>query len=545
MKFSERWRLAGIVSAEVRFQGFLEMNPSNLARVKENPERISRSIKSSSRFSTFMTTFLVVTLAVVSAAMSIFDVELGTPQARFAAGLSLFLFLSFVVLIFLNLSVTTGFFAADVMNFPATLPLTRKDLDDLSLLAFIRVFIAPTILILTVFPILTLITMGAGSAIAAFLGCAATASLSIGTLTKIAAWFRKKSLQADDSRTSTLVRVSASLGLAVGMVTVFSMGSWLPFLIHFITDLSGGLAGQGSPFLALLFPFSFGFLASALHYGIEFATLLAALGASALYSSLAIVSYKKTGSALREVAIGGVPTKRTLEAKEVTVKTSTALGATIRKDLKLATRNIGSSFVFIMPLFLVVFMYPMMAGWSGSEPLRSITALISIEYGNLFAGITLVSIMMFDTQGASIQAGLPLTSRKILDAKVAIGMIPYVGSMLIISLLLSLFPLTSPWILFISLIQIPCGYTISMAVGTVTYWKRGDGRAVSINVVSDSAMGFLAAFIGAAVGIVPLVAYGITMIITGQHVVCLAAQLLVMVLELLLVRRVAAKKLKD
>lgn len=545
MKFSERWRLAGIISAEVRFQGYLEMNPSNLARVKENPEKIARSIKSSSRLSTFMTTFLVVTLAVVSAAMAIFDVELGTPQARFAAGLSLFLFLSFVILIFLNLSVTTGFFAADVMNLPAMLPLTRKDLDDLSLLAFIRVFIAPTILILTVFPVLTLLTVGIGSAIVSFAGCAATASLSIGTLTKLATWFRKKSLQADDSRTSTLVRVSASLGLAIGMVTVFSMGSWLPSLIHIIANLSGGLVGQGSPLLALLFPFSFGFLASAFQYGIEFATLLAALGASALYSSLAVVSYKKTGSALREITIGGVPTKRTLEVREVTLKTSTALRATIRKDLKLATRNIGSSFVFIIPLFLVVFIFPMMAGWSANEPLRSLTALISTEYGNLFAGITLVSVMMFDTQGASVQEGLPLTSRKILDAKVAIGMIPYVGSMLIISLLLSLFPLTSPWIVLIPLIQIPCGYTISMAVGTVTYWKRGGGRAVSINVVVDSGMGFLAAFTGAVVGIVPLVAYGITMILTGQHVVCLTAQLLVMVLELLLVRRVAAKKLKD
>jgi hypothetical protein len=545
LKFSERWRLAGIISAEVRFQGFLEMNPSNLARVKENPEKIARSIKSSSRFSTFLTTFLVVTLAVVSAAMSIFDVELGPPQARFAAGLSLFLFLSFIVLIFLNLSVTTGFFAADVMNFPAVLPLTRRNLDDLSLLAFIRVFIAPTILILTVFPVLTLITIGPGPAIVAFVGCAATASLSIGTLTKLATWFRKKSLQSDDSRTSTLVRVSASLGLAIGMVTVFSMGTWLPSLIHVITALSGGLVGQGNPLLALLFPFSFGFLASAMQYGTEFVTFLAALGASVLYTSLAVVSYKKTGHALRETTLGGVSTKKSLDVREVTLKTRTALKAAIRKDLILATRNIGSSFVFIMPLFLVVFLYPMMAGWSANVPLRSLTALISIEYGNMFAGITLITVMMFDTQGASIQAGLPLTSRKNLDAKVAIGMIPYMGSMLIIALLLSLFQLTSPWILLIPLIQIPCGYTISMAVGTIAYWKRGDGRAVSINVVSDSKMGILAAFIGAIVGIIPLVGYGIAMILTGQHVVCLAVQFLIMIVELILVRAQASRLLKD
>ncbi|MFX1603296.1 MAG: hypothetical protein ACFFCK_07405, partial [Promethearchaeota archaeon] len=343
------------------------------------------------------------------------------------------------------------------------------------------------------------------------------------------------------------VRISASLGLALGMVVAFSMGSWLPSLIHFIADLSVGMGTQGSSLLALLFPFSFGFLASAIQFGllVPSTTILAALGASALYAVLAVLSYRRTGSALQHITVGGVSSKRTLGLREIKVNTSTALRSIISKDLKLATRNIGSSFVFIIPLFLVVFIYPMMAGWSQSEALRSLTALISVEYGNFFAGITIISVMMFDTQGASIQAGLPIKSRKVLNAKIAIAMFPYVGSMIMVSFLLSMFPLTSPLIPLIPLIQIPCGYIISIAVGAFTYWKRGGGRAVSISVVADTGMTFLAAVIGALVGLVPLIGYAAAMILTGNHIISLATQSAIMVIELILVQSQVPKLLKD
>ena len=39
MKFRERWKLAGTISSEIRFKGYLDANPSNLARIKEEPER--------------------------------------------------------------------------------------------------------------------------------------------------------------------------------------------------------------------------------------------------------------------------------------------------------------------------------------------------------------------------------------------------------------------------------------------------------------------------------------------------------------------------
>ena len=103
MKFSECWKLAGVVAQESRFQAYLEMNPSNLARVKEEPEKIARSIKSSSRISYFMTAAILGMIAIISLAASAFDVSIGNPDARVAIGFAIYLLLSFVVIFFLYL----------------------------------------------------------------------------------------------------------------------------------------------------------------------------------------------------------------------------------------------------------------------------------------------------------------------------------------------------------------------------------------------------------------------------------------------------------
>jgi len=104
LKLSESWKIAGTISSEVRFQAFLEANPSNLARVKEEPDKISRAIRSQSRMSIFFTGMILVMLAVLSLAASAFDTEIGSPDARLAVGFAVYLTLSFVVVFFLNLT---------------------------------------------------------------------------------------------------------------------------------------------------------------------------------------------------------------------------------------------------------------------------------------------------------------------------------------------------------------------------------------------------------------------------------------------------------
>ncbi len=545
MKFSEAWKLASVIAQESRFQAYLEMNPSNLARVKEFPEKISRSIKSSSRISYAMTTMILTMIAIIALAASAFDVSIGNPETRLAVGFTVYLALTFVVVFFLNLTSTTGLITSGAMNLPAILPLSRADIEQLSFMTFARIFFAPVLLSLTIFPIGSLIVFGPLVALVAFVACASTISIAIGALIAMSKWFHRKSHSSDESRGSAFVRIAASLGIVIGMVSVYSLSSYLPALMRFIIELSSVWGETAFTVLALVFPFSFGFFAASLTFTMPLHTFLASIVGTSVYSLIAVILYFRSGKSLRQVTISGVTTTQITIEKEVIINSTSPLKAMIRKDLKLATRNIGSAFVFAIPIFLIVMLFPMIQNWRVDGFLRSVTALTAVSYANLFGGISLVTILMFDTQGASVHEGLPISSKLVLKSKTSILIVPYILCMVAIDIMILVNNPITLLLLLIPIIQIPVGYFVGMAVGATIFRMRGGGRAVAINVASDQAMGLISAAMGAVAGIIPLVGYGLAMLATGSHVISLACQGILVIFTMILARNYIPKLLKD
>lgn len=545
MRFSEKWRLAGIIATEIRFKGYLETNPTNLARVKENPETIARQIRSSSRVNVFLSSILVISLTAITIGVVGFDAEVGSPEIRMAIGYGIYLLLSFVILFFLNLTTTTGFFVSGAMRLPATLPLSKESLEELSILSFARVFIAPAILLTTVYPMLALILFGPLTGLVAFIGCASTVAISMGSLLGFSKWFHRKTHSADESRSSTFVRVAATFGLVLGFLSVYLISNVMISVVTAIISFATWIGPAAYWLLSIIFPFSFGFVSSFAAYGNNFGleTMVIGLAAMGMYTMVALRSYRSAGSMLREVSVGGGTTGRIGLLREVALEVSSPLKAIVKKDLKLASKNVGSAFVFVVPLFLAFMMYPMISFWGGG--IRSMTGLVASQYANLFAGISVVSILMFDSQGASIQEGLPQSTRKTLAAKATIAFPIYVFSMVMMAVLIALQPLFTPLLILIPLAQIPAGYAIALLVGGFTYWKRGGGRVVAINMTSDTAMVMLSGAIAGAVGIIPLVAYGLTMLLTGMHIICLSVQFIVAILLAVIAYRLVERMLKD
>jgi hypothetical protein len=298
-------------------------------------------------------------------------------------------------------------------------------------------------------------------------------------------------------------------------------------------------------FLALVFPFSFGFFSSTATFGMTFniETVVIGILATAFYCLVAIRAFRSAGTSLRELSIGGGTKGRIGLLRDVAVQVSTPIRAIITKDVKLATKNIGSAFVFVMPIFLLVMIYPMISFWGGG--VRSMTALVAVAYANFFAGLSIVSILMFDSQGASIQEGLPQSTRLTLDAKAGIAIPIYCISLVLISVILGLQPLFTPLLLLIPLVQIPAGYAIAALVGGVIYKIQGGGRAVAITFTGNTALVFVSGIVAGVIGLIPLIGYGVTMILTGFHVLCLTVQLLLGIMISLLVRRYVSRLLKD
>ncbi|MFW9933621.1 MAG: hypothetical protein ACFFDR_13300, partial [Candidatus Thorarchaeota archaeon] len=307
MKFSERWRLAGIIATEVRFKGFLETNPTNLARIKENPEKIAKQIRSSSRFNVIISAFLVVTLTALTIGVVGFDTEVGNPEVRMAIGYGIYLLMSFVILFFLNLTTTTGFFVSGAMRLPANLPLSKSALEELSILSFARVFVAPAVLLITMYPVFALILFGPVTALVALIGCTATVGISMGALLGFAKWFHKKTHSADESRSSTFIRLAATFGLVLGFLSVYMISNIMIEVVAIIISVATSIGPAAYWLLSLIYPFSFGFVSSFTTYGnlLGIETLVIGTIAIGAYTFLAIRSFRSAGSVLREVSVGG------------------------------------------------------------------------------------------------------------------------------------------------------------------------------------------------------------------------------------------------
>ena len=545
MNFGERWRLAGIISTQMRFDGFLENNPGNVARIKENPDKISRSIKSASRINSIMSAFMIVMLAALTIGVTGFDTAIGDLNVRLAIGFSFFLLLSFVLMFFLNLTTATGFFTSGAMKLPSTLPISRQELESLAVLAFARVFIAPALLTITIFPIASFFLFGPFVGLVTFAGCLANVSVSMRALIGFSRWYHDKTHSSDESRLGTIVRLAATIGLVVGIMSIYMMASYLPFIVEGVLAFAETFT-QTYLILSVLFPFSFGFLASTVTPGVTFLNPLIPIAAtvmSLVYGVVAFIFYRQSGNLLRGLTYGGISKGRLGPLREIGIETKTPLMAVIRKDMKMATKSIGSAFVFAIPIFLIMMMYPMIANWG--PPTRSMTALTASAYANLFSGISVVSVMMFDTQGASIHEGLPLSSRLILKGKTAITIIPYTITMILLAILLTMFDPITPLVILIPLIAIPMGYAVPMSVGAAMYRFRGGGRAVAINIAADQRMGLLAGAVGAIVGIGPLLGFGFIMLLTGSQIISIGTQALLTLWMVLAAHSQITKLLKD
>ena len=546
MNFLERWRLAGVIAAEVRFEGYLDANPTNRARIKEQPTKAIERLKRSTRVVALIMAIAIASLAISTlAAVSPLNVEVSL-ELRLTLAISFFLGLSFIIVFFMNLIVSNGFYSSGAMLLPSILPLSRRSVENLYLLAFARIFTPPALAIITIFPLGCLLVFGPLLALIALVACATTILLAIGSLISVSKWFHKKSYEADESRASTIIRVGVSLGMVIGMFSAYSAASVLPSLTNLLIVASETIGEIFLVVLSPIFPFSFGIIGAVIALGFVFhpITIIVASGASILYIFLAIRSYLRSGREIKSIALGGVSVTRSGPIREIRVETLTPISAIIKKDMNLSTRNISSIALFVLPVMMVFSILPTLS-MASSAGIRSMTALTVVAYATAFSGLVIIGLLMLDTQGASIHEGLPLSTKDVLSSKVRMFMIPYIFSMVLIAVILIMNTLISPYLVCIPIFQIAAAFAVgSFSCGIMFKW-RGDGRAVGFNPAGDQIVAFVVLGISGIIGGIPLVSYGAILLLTGNHLLSVLAQLLVAFVESILAWYLVPRLLKE
>lgn len=548
MNFRERWKIAGTIAQEIRFHGLLEANPSNLSRIKEKPEHVVKQIKRSASWNAILTGFVIIMLGfLMVTSVLLFGIP-GELELNLAISLGIFFGLGFVIIFFMNLTSATGFFNAGAMLLPSTLPFSRSDLEGLMTLVFVRIFIAPFVLLLIIFPLMTSLAFGIVTGIFVFGALATTLILSLGALIRVAGWFHQKSQSGDESAFSVIIRVGAGIGMALGIVMAYSAMNFVPYIVEFIIFVSTAFGSEVLIIFALIFPFSFGFVGSMLTYGFVFSlpTHIIAIVASIMYVFLGVRSYRSSGRILRSLALGGVPMAVASTVRPIDLHISSSISALIRKDIRVATRSLGSIMLLVFPFLMIFVILPtLFIGYTESTVIRSFSVLMVVGYTTVFAGLSMMGLLGLDTQGASVCEGLPLQTRQVLNSKVAIFAISYVLTLLVVFVLLLSTRLISPFLLFIPLFQLPCAYSIGGAVSSVIYRMRGGGRVTSVNLVGDQAVSFIALIVSATVGLLPLIGYSVILLQTGSHLLSILSQLSISLLEMVLLLIGIPRVLRD
>ena len=548
MSFRERWKIAGTIAQEIRFHGLLEANPSNLSRIKEKPERVVKQIKRSASWNAILTGFVIIMIGFLMVASVLILGIPGELELNFAISLGIFLGLGFVIIFFVNLTSATGFFNAGAMLLPSTLPFSRSDLEGLMTLVFIRIFVAPFVLLLTIFPLMTSFAFGIVTGIFVLGALTTTLILALGALIRAAGWFHHKSQSGDESALSVIIRVGAGIGMTLGIIMAYSAMSFVPYIVEFIIFISTSFGPEVLSIFALIFPFSFGFVGAMLTYGLVFSlsTNIIAIAASIIYVFLGVRSYRSSGRILRSLALGGVPMAVASTIRPIDLHISSSIPALIRKDIRVATRSLGSIMILVFP-FLMIFaiLPPLFIGYTESTVIRSFSVLIVVGYATMFAGFSMMGLLGLDTQGASVFEGLPLQTRQVLNSKITVFAISYAATLLIVFVLLLSSRLISPFLLFIPLFQLPCAYSIGGAVGGVIYRIRGGGRVTSVNLVGDQAVSFIALIVSAIVGFLPLIGYSVILLQTGSHLLSILTQLSISLIEMVLLLIGIPRVLRD
>ncbi|MHA1770652.1 MAG: hypothetical protein ACTSXS_03500, partial [Candidatus Thorarchaeota archaeon] len=515
MKFSERWRFSGTILAEARFTGYLDSNPMYRTSLKENPDKIIKSIKNNVKINNIFLIILLIGMAVSSFAAGMQTHSGVEPTFGISISFATYLVLMFATIFFLNLLATTGFFNAELYTLPAIQPMSRKESTELFMLAFVRIFFWPVIAAVITYPLLLLFTQGMLAALIAAIACASTVILSIGSLILASRWFYRKAHSSTQSRAATVLRFVAGMGLVLGMMAIYSMMSVIPRIIEFISQAtsSASILSEFMIILSAVFPFSYGqLLAVVINPGsLDPLVIIVAILGSVFYTGLAFVAYRRGGGILESATIGGLVSEAKSKRQPISIRIRKRVPAIIFKDVRLASRSLGSTIIFVFPILMIIVFIPASQIWVGSY-LRSATVLMEIEYVQMLSGLIVLSLLAYDTQGSSILEGLPLGSTNMVHAKSILFFIIQSSAFIAITFLIAFSNPITPLLILLPLFQIPVSYAMSALTIVGVYRLRGNGRSVAVSLAGDVPIVLFAFVSTGLIGSIPLLVYGVLLV---------------------------------
>jgi predicted permease len=303
----------------------------------------------------------------------------------------------------------------------------------------------------------------------------------------------------------------------------------------------------------LIYPFSFGYLTtlatsvplSSILFSLSTPQAMLAIVGSAIYVALAYIMYRRGTGVLRQLALGEIEmaAKITPPSGKISLSIGGVFSAIFKKDLKLASRNFAYASFLAMPI-LGVIIFAFMT--SGSGTIRVQGVLSAVLYSSFFMLVFALSSIWVEGRGVSVLAQLPISTRKVVQAKSlapAALSLTMPATVFILSLLK---PLTTFYSIIISMIEVGAIYASALIALTIICSLFGEGRLPVTTLQGNMLKNILVVVVGGLFAFAPVAVYAVSfMFLFHDNLYSVSAMAVATLIEIALADLTSRKALRD
>lgn len=512
MKTTDAWRLSAIPYSEIAFRSILQ-NSSNMwwgsfgrgsSEGSDQGDLVKRALRIA-RFDKLVAAAFVTAAACIPFLPQVFGATYGI-----SASVTLSLAVAFALIVLYGVQTLSSFVTSGPSPVISTLPLVRNDVSLVNLLSFVRTndyLVIGSVACQAFF--VSLVTGSVSALLFMLLAGAMNSAMAVGVALWLSNVFYRGVAGSKEGRSGGMLRLVLLLAwgmMVLGIGVLFAASGYLIPLVQGVLANPNSLTGS---ILSLVYPFSLGISVGSVAHGLAFSGVeKIALGATTVYLLIAVVASRRSMN-----SVAGFP----VEASSVTeaggahyspVPLRKPVPAYAMKDLRAASANLPSAFLFALPTFetLIVLLERAFLPTLGAS-----TILVAMTLGGMVSLILPLVLVSSEGTGFDFAKTMPLKMRTIVFAKGLIATAVFLPAVAVTYAESLLRPFASPFS-----ILIPFASVLAVAAASLLEIRLFLGFAPS-GRATFALQEFARMAAGAGVVCLPAIVYAAAYITTSNH----------------------------
>ena len=527
MKIADAWRLSAIPYSEMAFRSILQ-NSSNMwwgsfGRGSSESSGRQDLVERALRIARFDK--LIVAVFVTAAAGAPFLPQALGASYGVSASVTLSLAVAFAFIVLYGVQTLSSFVTSGPSPVLSTLPLMRRDVSLVNLLSFVRTndYLVVGSVACQVF-FVSLLTGSALSGLSMLFAGAINSAIGVGVALWLSSLFYRNILASKQGVGGSALRLALLLAWGIVVLGIGVLFAAAGYLIPMVQGVLANPDALTSTILALVYPFSLGVSVGSVAHGFTSSGAeTAALGGTAVYLLVSVViSRWSVGSVasfperLSNAAGAG-------HAHDTSVALLRPVAAYVLKDLRAASANLPSAFLFALPAFetLVVLLTRAFLPTLGAS-----TLLVAMTLGGMVSLILPLVLISSEGNGFDFAKTMPLRIRTIAFSKGLIATAVFLPAVAVVYVEGLIKPMASPFTALIPIASILAVAAASLLEVRLFLGFAPGGRAAFV------LQEFARMAAGAAVVLFPAAIYAATYIPTFNHALAAGAMIAIALAEL-------------